>query len=364
MLDIDGAYGEGGGQLVRSACALSAITGRAIRVRAIRARRTPPGLAPQHLAAVKAVAALCDAEVAGLELGARDITFRPRTVRGGEFRFDVGTAGSITLVLQAVLPVAIAARTPCDLHITGGTDVRAAPPIDYVRAVLLALLARMGASIEIEVRRRGYYPRGGGAVHVRVAPATLRPLQLDSPGPLVGIAGAAHVSHLPAHIAERMAHAAQACLQGWPCAIERQGLTGAEAIGQGGAIVLWANTVNTVLGAAAVAERGVPAEQIGARAGAALRTELASGATLDLYASDQLLIYLALADGPSRFVARALSAHAATTLWLLPQLLPVRVTSEPAGSAVRIALVPGAPGAPGHGSGAAYNRALGPCAHR
>lgn len=341
MRDIDGSFGEGGGQLVRTACALAAITGEPLRLRNIRAHRAPPGLAPQHLTAVRAVASLCSAEVEGLALRAPQIVFRPREVKAGEYRFDVGTAGSIALVLQAVLPVALAADGESVLHVHGGTDVRAAPAIDYLGHVLVPLLARMGAHVELEVLRRGYYPRGGGAVVARVRPAPLRALQLDAPGAVRRIAGIAHTSNLPAHIAERMQRTARERLSPLgPAAIDQQVLSGAGALGQGGAIVLWAETDNTRLGASEVAQRGVPAERIAESAAEALKAELVAGATLDIHASDQLLVYLARASGPSRFLARRLSSHAETTLWLLRQFLPLRAAVTAVGDLVRIDIAP------------------------
>ena len=141
MLEIDGSYGEGGGQLLRTSVALSAITGQSVHLRHIRARRTNPGLAPQHLAAVKAVASLCGAEAKGLEVKSQEIVFRPGPLRGGEFHFSVGTAGSISLVLQAALPVAVSSGERIQMTVSGGTDVRAAPPMDYLRHVLLPLLS-------------------------------------------------------------------------------------------------------------------------------------------------------------------------------------------------------------------------------
>lgn len=341
MLEIDGAHGEGGGQLVRTAVALSALTGRAVRLVNVRARRAPPGLAPQHLTAVRAVAQLCAATTDGLEVRTQAFTFRPGRRRGGDYRFDVGTAGSITLVLQAVLPVAVACAAPVHMHLTGGTDVRAAPPLDYFRFVLRPILARMGVSADISLLRRGYYPRGGGQVEVVVRPAPLTPLRIDAPGALCEIGGVAHVANLPAHIGERMRHTAVQILTGYPAAkIETQVLRGEQAIGAGGAIVLWARTDHALLGGAEVAQRGVPAERIAANAAESLRVELAAGATLDLHAADQVLIYAALAQGTSQFLARKLTSHAQTTLWLLEQFLPVthRATSD--GALTRITLLP------------------------
>lgn len=342
MLEIDGAYGEGGGQLVRTACALGALTGSTFRLVNIRARRSPPGLAPQHLAAVRAVAALCDAEVEGLALRAAEIVFRPGPIRAGEFRFEVGTAGSITLVLQACLPVAFAAPAAVKMVVIGGSDVRAAPPLDYFRFVLLPLLARIGLAAELIVHRRGYYPRGGGEVEVRVTPAPARAFECTEAGELCAIRGLAYCANLPAHIASRMAAAARRALgENLRAEIEEQVLTREQAIGPGGAIVLWAECGDTRLGAAAVAERGVPAERLGETAARELRAEFEAGATLDRHALDQMLIYLARADGPSRFRARELTSHAATTLWVIERFLPVHFTATVDGPCTRLEVLPG-----------------------
>ncbi|HLF23887.1 MAG TPA: RNA 3'-terminal phosphate cyclase [Burkholderiales bacterium] len=348
MREIDGSYGEGGGQLLRTACALSAITGEAIRLRDIRRRRTPPGLAPQHLMAVKAVAALCGAEVEGLDLRSPSIVFRPGAIRGGEFRFDVGTAGSLTLVLQALVPVALAAATPTRIHLTGGTDIRAAPPLDYFRFVLMPLLARMGARVQVDLIRRGYYPRGGGQLMVTVAPSALEPLRLEAVEPVAEISGRVHVANLPEHIAMRM-HETAARLLGdiAPVHIAQELADRARAVGSGGAIVLWARGANILLGGGEVAQRGIPAERIAATAAGALREDIVAGATIDRHAADQLPVYAARAKGRSSFLVRALSTHAQTALWLLPQFLPLRAHLSPSGDCTRVDIDPG-----GHRSGA------------
>ncbi|HSW52540.1 MAG TPA: RNA 3'-terminal phosphate cyclase [Sulfuricaulis sp.] len=342
MRDIDGSYGEGGGQLLRTACALAAITGEAVRLHHIRARRAPPGLAPQHLTAVRAVAALCEARVEGLALRSPELSFHPGKLRGGEFHFDVGTAGSVTLVLQALLPAALHAGAPVRIQLAGGTDVRAAPALDYLRHILLPLLAQMGAEVQLTLRRRGYYPRGGGLVEVVVQPRGLRGLRLDVAGPVRQIHGIAHVSNLPTHIAARLRETAARLLADIaPVDIEQQILGRDQATGQGGAIVLWARTDHALLGSSEVAQRGVPAERIAGAAAQALREDILAGATLDLHASDQLLIYCALARGRSSFRARTLSSHAQTTLWLLQQFLPLRAGSLAAGGATRVDIEPG-----------------------
>lgn len=333
-LTIDGSHGEGGGQLSRYAMALAAITGKPLHLTNIRAKRPKPGLMAQHLTALKAVAAVSGGVLEGAELGATEIRFRPGTIAGGEFHFEVGTAGSISLVLQALLPVALRAHDPVRLTITGGTEVKMAPPVDYLRLVFLPWLERMGATVRIESVRHGYYPRGGGAVTLTLKPCRhLKPLAVEKPGALRAIRGIAHVAHLPLHIPERMAAAARAQLPEFePVRIEARVLDDAEAFGTGGAMVLVAETEHSLLGAATVAERGVPAEQLGQDAGRALRAELESGAAVDLHASDQLLIYAAQAQGVSRFSVREVSLHAQAVMWLIEQFLPVRFSAEPRGA--------------------------------
>lgn len=342
-LAIDGSSGEGGGQLSRYAVALAAISDRPLHLRNIRARRARPGLMAQHLTALRAAAEVGGGTLRGDELGATEIYYRPGRIRGGEYRFDVGTAGSIVLVLQALLPVALYADSPVVLTVSGGTDLRMAPPVDYLRMIFLPWLARMGVGVHIESIRHGYYPKGGGFVKLRVEPCrSPRPLLAEAPGALRQIRGVSHVAHLPSHIPERMAAAARRALADFGTAqIQIQVLGNAEAFGTGGAIVLAAETEHSVLGAAAVAERGVPAERLGEDAGHALRAELAAGAALDLHACDQLLLYAAQAAGPSRLLVRRLSRHAQTVMWLLEQFLPVSFRVADRQGLCRIDIVPG-----------------------
>lgn len=335
MYKIDGSYGEGGGQLLRLAIALSAITGIGVRITNIRARRDKPGLAPQHLAGLHAVGKLCDTSIEGLMLQSQEITFEPTTLHGGEYHFDVGTAGSITLVLQALLPVMLAARMPYKVHITGGTDIRHAPPADYLREVLIRLIERLGAKLTMRLLRRGYYPRGEGEIEVAVQPAALTPAVFDAIGNRQAICGLVHVASLPEHIALRMKQAALDRLgaHGVQANIETLVLGHEAAFGPGGAIVCWAEGVHTVLGAARVAERGVRAETLGDAVGEELAADLAAGAALDMHATDQILVYLALAGGGS-FSTRSVSLHAYTAMWLIEQFLPVAFeVSESAGLA-------------------------------
>lgn len=342
VLDLDGSYGEGGGQLVRTACALSALTGRPIRLFNIRARRTPSGLAPQHLTAVRAVAALCGAEIGDITTGTSELAFCPHRLRDGEYRLDVGTAGSVALVLQAVLPVAFACPAPVRLIVRGGTDVRAAPPLDYFRFVFLSLLERIGLHASLTLQLRGYYPRGGGEVVVDVQPGSAQPLVLDSPGALESIDGVAHVANLPVHIVQRMQASAESMLRPvMPEAHILPEVLGPDrAVGAGGAMTLWARTRRALLGSGAVAQRGVPAERIARDAVDCLLADLRAGATLDVHAGDQLLIYLARAPGESRFSVRTLTTHAETCLWLLRQFLSLEWSAQTQAGRTTIKLQP------------------------
>jgi len=338
MLDIDGAHGEGGGQLVRTAVALAAIRGTPIRVSHVRAGRRNPGLAPQHVAAVRAVASMCGARCEGVEPGSTELTLVPGRPRGGHYLVDVGTAGSITLVLQAMLPVAAACGERCEISVRGGTDVRAAPPADYFRYVLLPLLGTMGLHAALTIERRGYYPRGGGEVRLEVAATPrLAPIVADEPGPVDRVGIHAHVARLPREIAVRMVDAARHAL---PPRLrvdtQLEIIDEHDCTGAGGAVVLCARTANTVLGAAQVAERGVRAERLGQMAGASLAADLHAGATLDAHAADQMLVFLALARGESRFRARELSPHARAAMWLLEQFSAARFAVQQEVGAVRV----------------------------
>jgi RNA 3'-phosphate cyclase len=338
MIEVDGSQGEGGGQLLRTAIAFAALRGLATRITHIRAGRPNPGLAPQHVAAVRAVAQLASAEVEGVEAGSSSIDFRPGSLVGGSYAFDVGTAGSATLVIQACLPVALAAREGVRLRIVGGTDVRWSPPIDYFARVFLPLLRRLGGQVDVILRRRGYYPRGGGEIEVVVRPTpSWSPLSLLDLGKTAGVRGVAHVSNLPADIPKRMKHAALRRLHGIEDAkIEERVYAGPEAVGQGGALVLWAETENALLGASALAERGKSSERVGEEAAMALAAELISGATVDVHAADQIVPYLALAAAPSSFLVREVSGHLRTMAWLIPQYFERSVEFQSVGDLWRV----------------------------
>lgn len=340
MIEIDGSHGEGGGQLLRMAVALAAVRGRDVRVFNIRAGRANPGLAAQHVAAVRAVAELCAGRVDGLEIGARDVTFHPGPVAGGHHRVDVGTAGSVTLVLQACLPVAFAAEDVVRLEVSGGTDVRWSPPLDYLTRVFVPLLRALGGFVEVETIRRGYYPRGGGLVQATIHPAPeWTPVDRIEPGAVRRVRGVAHASNLPEGIPERMAHAAVRRVRGLDdVKVEARTYRGPEAVGQGGGVVLWLEREQSILGASCLAERGKPSERVGEEAATGLMAEDVSGASVDVHAADQILPYLCLADAPSAFTTREATGHLRSMAWLLPHFFERRIELSPVGDLVRVSV--------------------------
>ena len=215
IFEIDGSYGEGGGQILRTTLALSTLLLKPVKVFNIRVKRSNPGLQAQHLTGVKALAELCNAEVFGAFKGSKELIFKPRERRCGKFRFDIGTAGSISLVIQAILPALVFAPCKTIVEITGGTDVAWSPPIDYVRFVLLPILSKMGVKADVKIIRRGHYPRGGGHVILIVEPVEnkLKPINEIEFGNIKEIRGISHCVKLPKHVAERQAKSAKEFLR-------------------------------------------------------------------------------------------------------------------------------------------------------
>ncbi len=332
MIQIDGSHGEGGGQILRTAISLSSLTKKPVRIFNIRANRPNPGLNYQHVIAIQSVAELCSAEVKGLSKGSKDVEFHPQEIKGGKFHFDILTAGSTTLVLQACVLPSLFSSEKTELTITGGTDVKWSPPIDYFRFVFAPILHKMGAEMNVIIRRRGHYPKGGGEVVCSVKPVQkLLSLVLENRGELKTVKGIAHVSNLPNKIANRMKHAALLKLVDFSdvhISEEHYPQGQDPSFGAGAGIVLWANYENTVIGANGLGEKGVPAEKVAQNAVEGLLKEMNSKTTLDIHAADQFLPYIALADGESVFLTRELTNHAKTNIWLIEQFLDVKFEVE------------------------------------
>jgi RNA 3'-phosphate cyclase len=335
MIEIDGSYGEGGGQILRTAVSLSALTLQPIRISNIRAGRKNPGLRPQHMAGIELVGKLVHAKIRGLEERSSHIEFAPEERVGGRFDYDIGTAGSISLVLQAVLPPAILAPEPVELYLRGGTDVAWSPPVDYLREVFAFMLNRMGTSIEIQQKIRGHYPKGGGKVVCSVNPVSeLNTLELIQFDDFDAVKGISHCVRLPAHVANRQANAAQQVLEEKgiepvSIRIETYPKGNDPHLGPGSGILLWAESKEGVrLGADSLGKKGLPAEKVGANAGNQLLRELSTNMAIDSHLCDMLVPYLAIATGESKIGISTITSHLRTNIWAVKRILNVNVSLE------------------------------------
>ncbi|UCC93438.1 MAG: RNA 3'-phosphate cyclase [Thermoplasmata archaeon] len=313
-VQVDGSIGEGGGQVLRLSVALAAATGTPVHITDIRANRKKPGLRAQHMAAVKAVAELTMAEVEGLEMGSKELTFVPNHIAEGEVQVDVGTAGSVTLVLQAVLgALSVPGAGPSEVTVTGGTDVIMAPSWDYFAHVLVPTLGRAGLDMDMECQRRGFFPKGGGKVVLRteemVEPLSpIVPERTEEPT----VHGTIVWSGLPDHIPKRIDHAIRKELV--DVKVERVRKKHVEASSPGVVATLWAEMSDAVVGTSMVGRRGLPSERIGEEMARELRADIEAGATADGHLLDQLVVHSHLASEGSRQLARQVTEHARTAM--------------------------------------------------
>ncbi|WP_428268651.1 RNA 3'-terminal phosphate cyclase [Haliangium sp.] len=324
-IHIDGARGEGGGQILRSAMALAAITGTPITIERIRARRAKPGLMRQHLTAVRAVAEVSGGRLEGDELGARALSFTPGRVRGGRYRFSVSTAGSACLVFQAVLWPLLCAEEPSQVVFEGGTHNPKAPPFDFLAQCFLPALRRMGARVQARIERPGFYPAGGGRFTVEIEPGPLSPLTLTETAPTRPLRARAVVANLPVAIARRELAAVRAA-PGWsevPTEVEQV----RDSLGPGNALMLELGCGDEVELVTGFGERGKPAETVAADALDEARRYLEAGVPVGEHLADQLVIPMALAGGGAiRTVPPSL--HTLTNIEVVSRFLPVEVQVE------------------------------------
>jgi len=328
-VEIEGTYGEGGGQILRTALALSAVTRISVHVSNVRGKRAPPGLRPQHRTAVEALARYVDADLKGAELGSTEVDFSPSSPRHGQLVADTGTAGSTTLILQALLPAMLFSGKRAEVEVRGGTNNPLAPPVDYLERVVTPTLARMGPKTDLQLLRRGFYPRGGGILRVRTEPVgVLDPIDLTDFGEVKGIGGVAYSSRLPSHIVPRMVKAAESALEEekiQPWRIEQEILQGDSprcAPSPGCGIVLTAtSTSGAILGADELGKIGRPAEEVGRGAADSLIRTIHQGAPVDKHLGDQLLVYMALAKGRSTIHVSELTLHMVSCVYVCEQFL-------------------------------------------
>jgi RNA 3'-terminal phosphate cyclase (ATP) len=331
MIEIDGSILEGGGQILRSAVSLSALTTIPVKITKIRAKRENPGLQAQHIASIEAVAELVDATVLGLQMGSSTIEFYPEKTRSGSFKINVGTAGSVTLVLQALTPVACFSPSEVTFELRGGTDVSWSPTFDYLDLVFVPTLKKMGCITSVQLIRRGHYPKGGGMVKAKVIPVSdkLNSINLNEFGEVATIKGVSHAVKLPEHVATRQAEAARDTLT-------KAGYNNIEIdiwyresqidhLGPGSGIALCAlTTKGAMIGADALGEKGKPAEKVGFEAAGKLLTYLGRRCTVDRNLSDMLVPYMAAADGESRISTSELSLHTKTNIAITEKFLKAK----------------------------------------
>jgi RNA 3'-terminal phosphate cyclase (ATP) len=315
MLELDG--GDAGGGYLRTALALSVLTDRAVRVENVRGERPEPGLKPQHATAVAAVAAVCDATVTGTDVGSETVTFEPGGRPGGSASVDVETAGSVTLVFDTVVPLALAADAPIRLRATGGTDVAWSPPLTTYRRVKLPLLRRLGVPVAVDASRRGFYPVGGGAATLTLAPADPEPLALAERGDPEGVRvySVASAGLADADVAERQAEAAVDGLVTAGRTVRERVVSHVESDSPGSVCAVRADYETGVAGLDALGEKGKPAEAVGREPVAALDAFEGTGAAVDRHLADQLLPFLAMVGGT--VTVPGLTAHVESGLELL-----------------------------------------------
>ena len=317
MITVDGSMMEGGGQLLRMATAYSAILGEPFTIHNVRAGRSRPGLRPQHLTTLRAAAELTGAKVNGAELGSTEITYKPRKIKGGNYRFDIGTAGSVTLLLQCLAPIAAYADRRVEIRVTGGTAVKWSPPTPFLENVVWRAFEHMGVNCSLEVTRHGFYPKGGGDATAYVEPVeTLKPFTPRHESIDV-IHGVSLCGRLPRHVAERQGSSAAETLEmsGFRSRISVNHLDGDYApFSPGSLVCLW--TDRMFLGSDSLGEPRKPAEKVGREAAASLIEQIETGATVDLHTTDHLILPCSLARGESRFITSRLTLHTLTAVEL------------------------------------------------
>jgi RNA 3'-terminal phosphate cyclase (ATP) len=338
MLEIDGSHGEGGGQILRTSLALSALTGKSVRIRRIRSARKPPGLKPQHLISAQAAAQICGGNLVGAKPGAGELCLYPGRIQPGRYSFDVGTvtasAGAAGLILQTVLPPLAFAGGASRIFIKGGTHVAWSPPADYLQDVFLHAVARMGIRAKLNIHRAGFYPIGGGEMETTVEPsaAPLRPLRIEERGPLKFLRVVSAVANLPLSIAERQLNRAVNRLA--ERGLMPQGATRTvESSGKGTYCFILAEFENVRAGFSALGELGKRAERVADEAVEDFLRYWDGKGALDHYLADQVVLYMALADGESIATLSEITDHLRTNLWAIEQFLPIKfdLEKDPAG---------------------------------
>ena len=341
MLEIDGSQKSGSGTILRLSIALAGVLGEPLHIYNIRQRRGQPGLRPQHLESVLTAAKLCNAEMKGATLGSRELWFKPDGTVSGEIRAEIGTAGSISMLLLTILPLCAYAKGAVSVQVfKGGTDVRHAPTINYLKYVLLSILERMGLKASLTIRKYGYYPKGMGEVLLEVQPCSkLTPIRLEEFGTVEELRGVSICTFLEDRkVAERQAKAANGYLKihGYEAKIQVVN-DRSNPLQKGSSLVLLAKTSKgALLGGDAIGELRKLSEVVGREAAENLFREVKAQATVDVHLADMLVPYMALTDGNSVYLTRNVTDHLDTNMWLAQKILGVKFQVTKVGNLYRI----------------------------
>jgi RNA 3'-terminal phosphate cyclase (ATP) len=327
MLKIDGSQGEGGGQILRTSLALAIITGRPVLIQNIRAKRDKPGLRRQHLTAVRAAATISGGQLSGDDIGSRELRFTPAAVLPGAYQFDVGSAGSTTLVLQTILFPLLLAAGRSTIELVGGTHNPFAPPFDFLDRAFLPLVNRMGPRIVLALERPGFYPAGGGRLRVEIDPAArLAPLELLERGETLRRLCRVTLANLPDHIAERELAAVASALD-WPeeCLEVRRYRD--RHFGPGNVVTIEIESEHVTEVFTSFGRRGVPAETVGGEVAAEARRYLEAEVPVGEHLADQLALPLALAGGGTYVTLRP-TPHTTTNIEIIREFLDLPIFVE------------------------------------
>jgi len=329
VIFLDGSQGEGGGQIVRTALTLSCVLGVPVQIENIRAGRKPSGLRPQHLTAIRAAAEICDAAVDGLQVGARTVRFEPGgPAKPGQYEWAVGTAGSAPLVIQTVLLPLALADGPSTIRVAGGTHVPGSPSGHYLRDVVMPVLLSMGADLEIYMEAYGWMPEGGGSMSVHLAGrARLAGLDMCDRGPIERVFGLAVGCNLPSHIPQRIANRALNLLETMDAPLDIRPIR-TRSISTGAGIFLAVEYTNGRFGVGVLGRKGMPSETVAEQAVTELLELHDSGAATDEHLADQLVVPLALAQGPSAYTTRTITPHLMTNVAVVQAFLDRPIALE------------------------------------
>ena len=324
LIRIDGRYGEGGGQILRTSLALASLLRRPLEIHHIRGGRKKPGLRPQHLTAVQAMAKITNAKTKGVEPGSTDLLFEPGQIRSGSYSFHVGTAGSTSLVLQTMIPALLFGEGASKVVIEGGTHVPWSPSFHYLRAVFAPALQEMGCVLNLEIGRWGWYPKGGGQIIAEISPASaLHPTKRWQRGEVNEIHLLSALSNLPMSIGERQKDQVNRRLDAYGLKITHTELVDAPSVGTGTMVFLTYRFEKGTAGFTSLGKKGKRAEKVADEACSEFFRFVASDAAVDEHLADQLILYMALAKGQSSIVTKSLTRHLNTNIWVVEQFLPV-----------------------------------------